>query len=403
MPQRLLLITQVYVPDPAAVGQYMAEAAEAMVARGWEVRVLTADGGYDDPKRRFPKREIRNGVHIRRLPFSSLGKHSIKQRLLGQLLFCGQAFLHALFMRRLDTVLVTTSPPMGSAVAVVLRWVRRAKVKFWVMDINPDQAVVQQILPPEHALVKGFDWLNRRALAASSDVVTLDRYMRERLQGKHPTAPCHYHEIATWPLDGYLERIEHADNPFRQELGLEGKFVVMYSGNHSLVHPLDTVLQAAIRMQDRDDIVFLFIGGGVGKQEVDATIEQHQTKNIYSLPYQPLEQIKYSLSAADLHLVSMGETMVGVVHPCKFYGAMSLAKPFLLIGPERCHISEVLDEHDCGWRVDHGDVDAVERLLRALPGQTDTVARKGQNGRRAVESSLSKATLCQQFADVVGK
>ncbi len=177
MPKKLLLISQVFVPDPAAVGQQMADAAEEMAARGWDVRVLTADRGYDNPEQKFAKHEERNGVKIRRLPFSSLGKKSIKQRLIGQCLFCLQAFLHGLFMRNLDVVLVTTSPPMGSAVAVALKWLRRGKVKFWVMDINPDQVIVQNILPKTHPMVRAFDWLNRRALSASSDVVVLDRFM----------------------------------------------------------------------------------------------------------------------------------------------------------------------------------------------------------------------------------
>ena len=47
--KRLLLVTQVYVPDPAAVGQYMADAAEEMVRQGWDVTVLTSGNGYDDP------------------------------------------------------------------------------------------------------------------------------------------------------------------------------------------------------------------------------------------------------------------------------------------------------------------------------------------------------------------
>ncbi|WP_269542316.1 glycosyltransferase family 4 protein [Cerasicoccus fimbriatus] len=402
MAKRLLLISQVYVPDPAAVGQYMADAAEEMAARGWEVTVLTADRGYDNPEEQFPRQEVLNGVRIRRLPFSSLGKGSIKQRLAGQLLFCLQAFLHGLFMRKPDAVLVTTSPPMGSGVAVALRWLRRVKVKFWVMDINPDQVVVQKILPESHPMVKAFEWLNRRALAASADVISLDRFMLATMKRKLPTAPCQHHEIPPWPMENHLERIEHAQNSFRTKHGLDDKLVVMYSGNHSVVHPLGTVIQAALQMQDCDKVMFVFIGGGLGKEDVDAAIEQHQPKNMLSLPYQPLDQIRYSLSAADVHLVSMGEKMVGVVHPCKFYNALSLAKPILLLGPSECHVGDVLREHDCGWRVNHGDVDAAETLFRTLVKMdSSAIELKGRNGRELVESHLGKSVLINQFAEVL--
>ena len=77
-----LVLSQVYVPDPASVGQHMHDAAAEMVSRGYRVVVLTANRGYDNPSIRYKRREIVDGVEIRRLPLSSFGKRSIKQRLL---------------------------------------------------------------------------------------------------------------------------------------------------------------------------------------------------------------------------------------------------------------------------------------------------------------------------------
>ena len=83
----LVVISQVYVPDPAAVGQHVADVAEEMARRGWRVIVYTANRGYDDPDICFPSRERRGGVEVRRLPLSSFGKTSIPVRLLAQFLF----------------------------------------------------------------------------------------------------------------------------------------------------------------------------------------------------------------------------------------------------------------------------------------------------------------------------
>ena len=95
--KHLLLVSQVYLPDPAAVGQYMADVAEEMAREGWKVTVLTSQRGYDDPSQLFPKSEIINGVNVRRLPFSSFGKKTIAHRLIGQALFCLQAAFHGIF------------------------------------------------------------------------------------------------------------------------------------------------------------------------------------------------------------------------------------------------------------------------------------------------------------------
>ncbi|GHC04774.1 glycosyltransferase family 4 protein [Cerasicoccus arenae] len=399
MKKRLLMISQVYVPDPAAVGQYMAEAAEALAERDWQVRVLTADHGYDDPTQRFPSHEELGGVSIRRLPFSSLGKASMKQRLAGQLLFCAQAFIHAVFTRKLDAVLVTTSPPMGGILGWAISLVRRVPLKYWVMDINPDQALVMGKVTANSPMARLLEWGNKRVLARASDVIVLDRYMEATMRQKLSTSPARFHDIPPWPMEGHLEKIAHAENPFRKEHQLDGKFVVMYSGNHSMVHPLSTIFQAALRMQDREDIVFLFIGGGVGKEELEALMVEHRPSNIRSLSYLPLDQIKYSLSAADVHLVSMGDNMAGIVHPCKYYAALALAKPILLLGPERCHIADVLAARNCGWRVDHGAVDEAERLLRSLADLSPEVLKaKGEAGHRALEEGMGKAYLMDKFS-----
>src|SRR4029077_17989300 len=97
------------------------------------------------------------------------------------------------------------------------------------------------------------------------------------------------------------------DSPFRARHGLNGKFVIMYSGNHSPANPLKTLLEAAVRLEKDDSLRFLFVGGGLGKREVESYICQSGVKNIVSLPYQPLADLGSSLSAADVHVVSLGD------------------------------------------------------------------------------------------------
>src|SRR6185503_10863307 len=102
--------------------------------------------------------------------------------------------------------------------------------------------------------------------------------------------------------------------------------------NHSPANPLRTLLEATLGFKDRDDVRFFFVGGGLGKKEVETFAREHDVRNIISLPYQPLADLRYSLSAADVHVVSLGENMVGIVHPCKIYGAMTVGRPILYFG-----------------------------------------------------------------------
>src|SRR4029079_11338516 len=106
--------------------------------------------------------------------------------------------------------------------------------------------------------------------------------------------------------------------------GLAGKFVVMYAGNHSPCHPLDCLLEAAEKLSSRADIAFGFVGGGSEQRKVEEFARTRQLENILCLPYQPQEELSAVLSAADLHVVAMGEAFPGIVHPCKVYNILTI-------------------------------------------------------------------------------
>ena len=174
----------------------------------------------------------------------------------------------------------------------------------------------------------------------------------------------------------------------------------MYSGNHSPSNPLTTLLDAAVRFKDDPGLRFLFVGGGTGKKEVEAVIREHGLTNALSLPYQPLAELRHSLSAADVHVVSLGPDMVGIIHPCKIYGAMAGGRPILYFGPRPSHITDLLDAHGFGRHVAHGDVDGavrtIDELRRLAPAD---LAVMGRTAREVLSRSLAQEALCARFCD----
>ncbi len=357
-----LIISQVYVPDPAAVGQHMADAAAEMARRGYRTIVYTSRNGYEDPAQVYAKRQVKDGVEIRRLPFSSFGKGSVKVRLIAQIVFLLQAMFRGLLVPRLAGVLVSTSPPACGIGGAIISLVRRVPVKFWVMDLNLDQLEIMKVLPAKSWPVRLFDLFNLAILWRASEVIVRDRFMADRVAAKAKVAH-KLHVLPPWPLeDAQQNLLPHADNPFRREHVPEGKFVVMYSGNHTHANPLSTLLAATQSLQDDPRLLVRSVGGGAAKKEVDDLVAAG-AHNIVSLPYQPLAQLRCSLSAADVHVVAMGNDMVGVVHPCKVYGAMAVGRPVLLLGPAKCQISHLIERYRIGWRVEHGYAHAAKRVL----------------------------------------
>ena len=398
---KLLIISQVYPPDPAAVGQQLADVAEEMVRRGWQVQVWTAAQGYEDPSVRYPRRELRAGVQVSRLPWSSFGKGSIAVRLMAQLFFMVQAMLRALVTPGPMAILVSTSPPFAGFGGCVLSVLRRVPLVWWVMDINPDQMVTSGRLSARSLVARMFDWMNQRTLMQARDVIVLDRFMRDRILQKAPVE-AKLHVVPPWPHDNVLADIPHDSNPFRRQHRLTESFVVMYSGNHGYSTPLDTLLEAAKRLRGESRLKFVFIGGGVVKKEIDAMVAREAPPNILSLPYQPLADIRYSLSAADVHVVSIANEGVGIVHPCKVYGALAIGRPVIALAPAASYAADILDQHRVGWLIEHGEVDRLVALLKellAMPGTA--LATMGQAAKEAVRECYSRDRLLGRVCDIV--
>jgi hypothetical protein len=113
-----------------------------------------------------------------------------------------------------------------------------------------------------------------------------------------------------------------------------------------------------------------------------------------------MADLKYSLSAADVHVVSMGQEMAGIIHPCKIYGAMAVGRPALYLGPAPSHISEILDAHHCGWQVQHGDVEGMKKRIGAiLQAPADQLQAMGGAAQKALNGSLSQSILLRRLAD----
>ncbi len=396
----VLVICQVYSPDPAAVGQQVADAAEELARRGWRVLVYTSRRGYDDPSLQYSRRECRCGVDVRRLPLSSFGKSSIVMRLFGQSLFLLQAVVRGLFTRRLAAVIVSTSPPFAGAGGALISLLRGVPLVWWVMDLNPDQMIAAGKLTRSSLIARAFDALNRLTMRRAAQVVVLDRYMAERVIAKCDVAN-KVTVIPPWPHASSADVDAEQVVDFRQAHGLNGRFVVMYSGNHAIQHPLGTLLAAAERLADDPQFIFVFVGGGVGKKAVEERISLGVT-NMLSLPFQPLETVGVSLSAADLHIVTMGDEVVGIVHPCKIYGAMAVGRPVLFFGPDQSHGGDLIRSSRGGWRIDHGDVDgAVDAIRRAASMDAKQLAAMGHRAERLVADTLSRDILRSSFCDAV--
>jgi colanic acid biosynthesis glycosyl transferase WcaI len=401
-PRSILLLTQTFPPDPAAVGQHFSDVAHELARRGHRVVVLTSAVGYDDPSRRYPMHERHaDGVEVRRIRFASLGKSSIIRRIIASLAYMVQSLALGLSISRLEGVVFSTSPPFIGVIGVLIGWVRRVPAAYWVMDLNPDQLIATGKLAQRSWLARVLLSVDQFILRRSSLVVALDEMMSLRLSTIHAYQGS-VRVIPPWSPGVVRVNTPRDANPFVRAHGLHDDTVIMYSGNHTQSNPLQTLLEASVRLREEKRLRFVFIGQGTGKAEVEEYRRKHNLPNILSLPFQSAAELPMSLAAADVHVVSMGEGMAGIVHPSKVYAAMAAGRPILYLGPTSSHVSDLLQRHDIGWHVEHGDVDATVMTLRGILADGSRRREEmGDRARQVIELELAPERLCRAFCDEV--
>ncbi|TDU64646.1 glycosyltransferase involved in cell wall biosynthesis [Prosthecobacter fusiformis] len=371
---RVLLLNQCFYPDHVATAQHLTDLALGLKGAGHDVTVVASSRGYDNPQNRYASHESWQGIQIHRIWTPGLGKTAKWRRLVDFACFWLSATLILLRLQRFDVTVCLTSPPLISTLGSIVALFKGGEVVPWVMDLNPDEAVAAGWLRAGGLAERILSGLQNWGFRRAARIVALDRFMAARLMAKGVPAEV-IHTDPPWSHDEKVRYDALAREDFRAQHGLSGKFIVMYSGNHSPCHPLDTLLEAAKELREDGHVHFLFVGGGSEFEKVKLYRERHHLENITTLPYQPMDRLAGSLSAADLHSVVLGEAFVGIVHPCKIYNILTLGIPFLAIGPVESHLSDLADRLPRGetFRADHGDVPAVVKILKIMSQREQSV------------------------------
>lgn len=380
-----------------STAQHLTDLATELSNRGHAVTVLTSDRGYDEPTLRFKRRERWKGITVIRIPSLSWGKNSKWKRAANFssfLLFCA---FRMLVIPRVDAVVALTSPPLISFLAALHARFTGARLYCWIMDLNPDEAIVAGWLKEKSITTQLLKRMMNYSLRRAEKVVVLDRFAKDRMRDKG-VAGERIAVLPPWSHSDLVSYSSYGRQEFRNTHGLDGKFVVMYSGNHSPCHPLDTLLEAALTLRDRSNVVFCFVGGGSEQQKVRRFAEQHQLASIKCLPYQTLDGLSASLSAADLHVVVMGDPFVGIIHPCKVYNIMAIGSPMLYIGPAESHVTDLAPQFNGQLlTAKHNEHDTVvSHIIRASLSSSERRQQQSNN-----KSPYSKEVLLPQLCAIV--
>lgn len=379
-PVKVVFFNRFFFPDSSATSQMLSDLAFDL-ARDHDVHVVTSrvPGGMAEVER------VRR-VTIHRVAASVSGPHGLARRALAYVqYFLGARRALRELVARGDIAVAMTDPPMLSAALATLAKARGAKLVVWLQDLFP-----------EVALEYGVPWMRGRAgawltarrnhsLALADAVVAIGDRMAERLASAKCVSTTKLHVIPNWADGDALRPTVEASAAQKRRWGLEDRFVVGYSGNLGRVHEFDTLLGAASRLRERDDITFLIVGRGPRLAEVKARVEREKLGNVRFEEPQPRDSLGASLAVPDVHVSILSARFEGLVLPSKLYGIMAVARPTIFIGDVKGETGMVLADARAGFTVAMGDVDGLVEAIVALRDDPGRVLELGLNARRVFE------------------
>lgn len=393
---RLAIHTQYYPPETGAPQARLSELAARFVARGHQVFVLTAMPNY--PMGRvyegyggLLRREKLAGTRLIRTYIYPSKSVSMLPRLWNYFSFvCSSLGLGAFTLPEVD-YLLTESPPLFLGIAGYgLSRLKRARWIFNVSDLWPESAVHLGVVKEGPALRLSYA-LEAFCYRKAWLVTGQSRGILSNIERRFPEVPC---QLLTNGVDPDLFRPDL--EPRREQFGLEGTCVAVYTGLHGIAQGLDQLLAAAHRLRDVEGLSIYLVGDGSEKEALKQRARELELPNLHFLDSLPRAEMPSLMASADIAIACLKQTLPGAV-PSKIYEAMGASRPLVLVGDGEP--AEILRETGAGLAVAPGDLDALEAAFRTLAKDPAKRQELGAAGRRAAETRFNRWRIVDTLID----
>ena len=398
-----VLVTEYFHPDTASTGQLMTDLSVGLQERGLDMTVYTGQPNYhsgDNEKQ--PRVSLYKDVLVNRIRAPQLRQSSLPRRLFNWAVFTVWMFFTMLFSRtdkEREVIFVSNPPFLPVAMWLACR-LRGWNYTYIVYDLYPDQPAELDYIEENGFIDRVWGLLNRRAFLAADHVVALGPVMKERISRnagpKFDSAKVEI--IHNWEDEEFIRPRAKEENWFSKEHDLVDQFTILYSGNIGEFHDLETLVEAAAAFED-EDVQFLIIGEGDNKETIVSLAEELGLRGdtVRFLPYQPWDDLPYSLTSADASVVTVKEGFEGICVSSKLYTAMAAGEPVLTIAQPDDDESQIVDQFDAGIHVAQGDVSGIVEAIETWQENPELTDQQGTNARQAFEENFTTDASIDEY------
>ena len=388
-----------YSPELTGVGKYTGELSEWLSDKGHNVKVITGQPYYPDWKifegfnSVFYSIEKKKNLKIIRCPHYVPAKPSGLKRIIHLLSFSFSSLpiiFNQIFFKP-DVILFIEPPLSISPAAILVSKLTGALSWLHVQDFEVDAAFELGMLKNKF-LYQTIIKLERLLISRIDIISSISEKMIEKLS-KKSVLPSKQRMFQNWVDTDNIYPLNDCVS-FRKQLSIsKSKIVALYSGNMGEKQGLEIIVEAARKLQDNEDIIFLMCGNGSAINRLKEMSEG--MNNVLWLPLQPMSRLNELLNTADIHLLPQKTDATDLVMPSKLTGMMASGKPVVATVDDQSQIAKVLE--GAGYIVSPGNVRAFAESIIQLAGDKNQREIFGAQARQYSVDNLSKKAILNKF------
>lgn len=399
---RILFLSHYFPPEVNAPASRTFDHCREWVRAGHDVTVLTCVPNHPHGRifagycNRLYQTEVRDGIRIVRLLTYATANEGTLRRTANYVLYMLMAVAAAPFLHRPEVV-VSTSPQFFNGLGgFFVSRMRRAPWVLEIRDLWPESILVVGAVK-NHRVISALESLEAFAYRKADAIVSVTESFLAPIEARGGRGKV---SVIRNGVDLNLFQRRGYDHELATELGLNGRFVAAYVGTHGMAHGLDVVLDAADKLRDRSDIVFLLIGDGAEKQKLLTRREAMGLTNVVMLEQLPKERMPalWSICAASLVLLRRADLFNQVI-PSKIFESMAMAKPVIL--GVRGESLRIITEAGAGIGIEPENADELAAAVRRLADDPAIYARLATTGPDYVAANFDRRDLAARFLSLL--
>jgi len=310
----------------------------------------------------------------------------------------GSSYL-ILSSRKYDIFLLSTNPPLLAIWFWILSRVKKTSYCIVVYDIYPEVLVSSGLLNNNNFIVKCWNYFNEKAYKNSSFLITISNGLANQLCEVHPQIRSKIQVVYPWADTEFIKPVRPQQNQLQHKLNPDGKKVILYAGNMGISHDIDSIIKAAILLRQREDIHFLFVGGGDAFEKVNAFKIDNNLTNISIHGYQPLHMLPHLLSLASVSLVALDDDKQELMVPSKLFSYLAAGSPVIGICSPGNEVHSIINSNKCGVCVPPGHPQALAEVLINTLDDNPKLSELSLNARSIATDKFSKELGVSQFIE----